>query len=132
MVAPSSVVKRARGFLRSFQLQKVRGVSLSFCTTKIGQKNETTKSKPLFSNILAIFFRPPRIFFDDRKITLRGRGGGDFCGREGPLHTTPRSLFFARVLKVAWGLLWEYFSWGIKWCQNSLFCMVLYRLHGKI
>nr|DAP88231.1 MAG TPA: hypothetical protein [Caudoviricetes sp.] len=39
-----------------------------------------------------------------RKINITRIGGGDFKGRGDPLHTTPRSLFFARVLKVLWGL----------------------------
>lgn len=75
MFAPLFVVKRARGFLRSFPLQNDRGVSLSFCTTKIGQKIETTKSKTLFSNILATFSRPPRIFFSTTEKSLSEEEG---------------------------------------------------------
>lgn len=75
MVAPLFVVKRARGFLRSFPFKMVGGVSLSFCTTKIGQKIETSKSKTLFSNILATFSRPPRIFFSTTEKSLSEEEG---------------------------------------------------------
>lgn len=75
MAAPLFVVKRARGFLRSFPLQNDWGVFLSFCTTKIEQKIETTKSKPLFSNILATFSRPPRIFFSTSEKSLSEEEG---------------------------------------------------------
>lgn len=85
MVAPLFVVKRARGFLRSFPLQNDRGVSLSFCTTNVVQKIETTKSKTLFSNILATFFRPPRIFFRRPKNHfLRKRGEAIFVEGKAP------------------------------------------------
>lgn len=68
-------MKRARGFLRSFPLQNDRFVSLSFCTTKIGQKIETAKSKTLFSNILAAFFSPSSHFFSTTEKSLSEEEG---------------------------------------------------------
>jgi hypothetical protein len=56
-------------------LQNVRGVSLSFCTTKIGQKIETTKSKTLFSSILGTFFLLSSHFFSTTEKSLSEEEG---------------------------------------------------------
>lgn len=75
MVAPLFVVKRARGFLRSFPLQSDRAFSLSLCTTKVEQKNESTKSKSLFYNVLATFFPPSSHFFSTTEKSLSEEEG---------------------------------------------------------
>lgn len=89
MAAPLFVVKRARGFLRSFPLQSDRAFSLSLCTTKVEQKNESTKSKPLFSNVLATFSRPRRIFFSTTEKSLSEEEGEAILrGGEPPAYHT--------------------------------------------
>jgi len=89
------------------------GVSLSFCTTKIGQKIETTKSKTLFLNILDTFFRPPRIFFRRPKNHFPRKRGRRFLWKERPPAYHPSLPFLCASSQSHVGVLaWAEKFWG--------------------